>query len=227
MTKQDDTKRGEILLQNLIHGNKFQRGLKAARIIFSIPINGYKTAKDVYGWYDEFYHTKKKGRAFKRKIDEFLKEQELPAGTWWHQRAIELALTDGRFNFLPRTHGAGPFVELKSTGVSRKGSYIDIRLYEGVGHRDVRSAIGRIGTPSHRKGTRKLIRSERRDQKDINEALRVYNLPREERKQKAGTNKWMMTTKETETSGILKGMGINMSGDAVKALKHRRKNKKR
>ena len=232
--KKGDKNRGDILLQKLIRGSDFQYGVKKIRIAFDIPINGYTEMLGIGCWYSKRMDITKEEtsamRAFMREIEEFLIAQALPAGTWWQHKIIEYILSDGKMAFLFMPPGVEPFVEMISKpNPTRKGSFTDLRIYEGATQRDIKDFLahhGRLIKPSYRIGTHKQIRKEK-DFSDNDRAVGIYDLPKKERRRRAGTNNAMFSTKEVEVGRILRGMKINKTGDAVKAVKYRRRKNKR
>jgi hypothetical protein len=205
--------RGAILLQKIATGTNFQRGIKAIRFEFSIAPRdtGFLSKKDILAWYDTVYSGKKKRVAFERAIRDLLKEQKLPLGSWWMHHTIEYALSNGRIHFLHPTAFADAFVELKGAHVSREGSYIEIKIYEGATQHDIKNFIHRYWSrikPSHHIGTHEQIRQTA------------------DQIQKAECD-ILITKGRTDSTILKKRLGTSKTSSAKKAMLRRRKNAKR
>lgn len=231
--KKGDKNRGEKLLQKLIPGTKFQDGIQFIRKENNIPPKGFSDKPSVGKWYTERQSIFEEETAaladFKAEIRDFLIDQALPINAWWECKITEYVLADGNLELIPLLPGIAPFVEMNKPNPTKRGSYTDLRIYEGATQRDVREFLSlhwhRV-KPSYRVGTHKNIRKEK-NPKANDHAVAIYDLPKSKRRKMASTNELMATTKEIEVSRILKKTGSSKSGDGARAIKYRRKNAKR
>lgn len=123
---------------------------------------------------------------------------------------IEYVLFNGNDPFLPRTYPTESFVDVIDKGITKRGSYADIRIYEGASQRDIINFVKQHWTfvkPSYREGTAKTIQPER-DPKTNKKILELWDKIKGDRE--------AHFTKESRIAEI-----VNKSGERGKDQKKR------
>ncbi len=216
--KAEDNARGLKLLQKIRHSISFNKGIKAIRLSYQIPETGFNDKKSAYHWYS---HVFPKTRAyFLAAVNQFLKTQALPINTWWRQKTIELVIMDNT-EFLPKILPQGPFIEIAEAGLAKEGSFVLLKLHEGVAQRDVISYVKSHWNkikPSQSLDKSKMIRGVKNPDID-DKIMEIWDRPRNLSESKY---------KELAISKRLKDeTGTKLSPEAIKMRRYRKRHAKR
>ncbi|MES2668355.1 MAG: hypothetical protein V4644_01530 [Patescibacteria group bacterium] len=218
-----DANRGDTLLQKLIGSDIFSATLAEARSVLGIPSEGFSEQKDVQSWYNSgVAGSEERNKTF----EAALLKLQLPINVWWSQKIAEQIIANGQ-TFLPRTsEPRGPFVEIAGWDVSKKGSMVDLRLYEGLSRDELIEFVKKHWNsikPSYRQGTAQKIRPPKSSATDA-AVLKYWTWTKKDLGQEDGQNipKEILVSRRMQED-----LAIKVSPERVLAIMRKKKNAKR
>jgi|GEM_PF-3552005 len=216
--------RGENLFDKIVYNVDFQDSIKNIRKQLKIPTKGFSNTKNVYAWYSKNQPFDEIKQEILKSLSSLLTKQKLPNNEWWQQKLLEYVFNNCKFSFLPRTYPINSFIEVinKNTDFA-KGTFVDLRIYEGISQRDVIDFIKQhwlYVKPAYRHGTAKIIQPER-DQKINKRILEMFSDPREKLGSKDIPKEILIQRK------LKKEFGKSPEFEAIKMRAHRKRHQKR